>query len=369
MWMKFTELSKRSILLAQETATQNGGSEVSVAHLILGVLRCEMQFAENEVETQNLVSQLMQMNLVDTARLETQLRESLRVGSSKNGEPRVNGEPRFTNDAKRVLELSAGESRRGGRDYIGPEHLLLAMACFDNSVRELLYEHDLDAEKLRSQLRALTGGAPGSLSENVVVKAVLSEAVRAVLGESQRQASLVGNGRVGTGHLLLALIHNGEVRSDDAAMRVLQSFGIEFSEMRQRIKSRLTSDNETGGIKPKPTEAARRALQLAHTEAENGREEFVQPAHLLLALAAPNRNRWRGLVETWRGIARDEIACEVLCSYDLNAELLRDALHNDKVWRASAQDEDAARQQPEIVVTNARTQFDIEIDWERENAL
>lgn len=368
MWIKFTELARRSILLAQEEAAQNDG-EICVAHLLLGVLRCEGKNAASGAHDaisqdahsapQNLVSQLLQINGVSAARLESQLMQFMEGNASKK-----NAEPQLTRDAKRVLDLSTAEARRVGHSYIGPEHLLLAMTCFDNHVRGLMYEHDLDAEKLRRQLSSLTGAAPPSYSG----KAVLSETLRALLAESQRQASLVGNGRVGTGHLLLAIIHNGETRPNDAVIRLLQGYGIGLSEMRQRIRSRLTSDNEVGGIKPKPTKAARRVLELAYLEAEARYERFVKCEHLLLALSLPQRNHWRDLMEKWRGIASDEIACEVLSYYDLNAEVLRDALHNVEKPRASTQD--STDKKPEhIVVLENSVQYDVEIDWERENAM
>jgi ATP-dependent Clp protease ATP-binding subunit ClpA len=324
MWNKFTELAHRAILLAQNESTQRGSRAVSVPQLVLGVLRCEdNEFFEMEQGAPGgVVTQLLSRNQVEVARLSAQL-AALPLQSLSEKQRATSDEPQLTRDGKRVLELASDEARRLHCNYIGPEHLLLGVLCFPNTAQFLLHEHDLDAEKLRAQIRHLAGPDEPRLQPGEIA---LSESVRDLLTQSQQQASLSGNGRVGTGHLLLALILNGEARPNDEVIRMVQTGGVSLSEMRERIKVRLVSDREVSGTRPKPTNTLRRVLEKAKTEASRTSERLVKEEHLLLALSQQPSRHWQLLLETWKGDSQDSVAFDVLALQGLDKATLRNQL-------------------------------------------
>ena len=110
MWQRFTERSRRVILLAQEEAGRLDSGKVGTEHLLLGMLR----------EEEGAGFQVVRLLQVD--------RDALRQAALAlcQPEPTV-GEPKLTPRAKRVLELAADEARRLHHNYIGTEHLLLAL--------------------------------------------------------------------------------------------------------------------------------------------------------------------------------------------------------------------------------------------------
>lgn len=321
MQTKFTELARRAILLAQNETTQRGSCAVGVSQLVLGVLRCEDDelFAMEQGAPGGVIAQLLSRNEVAVVRLSAQL-AALPLESLSEKQRATSDEPQLTRDGKRVLELSLNEARRLRCSYIGPEHLLLGALCFPNAAQSLLNEHDLDAEKLRAQIRHLAGAVESQLHPGEVT---LSESVRELLAQSQQQASLSGNGRVGTGHLLLALVLNGEARPNHEVIRTLQTCGVSLPEMRERIKARLVSDREVPGMRAKPTNTLRHVLEKAKIEAGRAQERLVREEHLLLALAQQNSRRWQLVLEAWKGDSHDSVAFDVLASYQLNEATLR----------------------------------------------
>lgn len=320
MWNKFTELSRRAILLGQNETTRCGSRAVGAAQIVLGVLRCENDgsFA-TEQAAPGVVTQLLSRNQVDVARLSAQL-IALPFDSLSKKQRAKSDEPQLTRDGKRVLEVAADQARQLHCSYIGPEHLLLGALCFPNAAQSLLNEHDLDAERLRVQLRSLASGMEPRVQFDEVT---LSESVRELLTQSQQQASLSGNGRVGTGHLLMALVLNGEARPNHEVIRTLQTCGVSLPEMRERIKARLVSDREVPGMRPKPTNTLRHVLEKAKIEAGRAQERLVREEHLLLALAQQNSRRWQLVLEAWKGDSHDSVAFDVLASYQLNEATLR----------------------------------------------
>ena len=377
MWNRFTELARRAILLAQSEARTHRSNAVDVAHLTLGAMRCEREgTARGEIAATSssamlratveppigFVSQLLQVNGVDVARLEAQLQTLFVLRANDE-----NSEPKLTKDAKRVLELAAAEARHLSCSLIGPEFLLLGALRSNSAVSLVMAEHNLGLVSARRQLHALSQGRDGVEDFG---EALLSQRVRELITQSQQQASLVGSGVVGTGHFLLALIHNGEARRDENTIRVLEEAGVSLPEMRQKIKARVFSDNKTGGARPAPTEEMRRALKNAKALAQSRDLLLVLQEHLLLALAMPDNGRaWRTIAQKIGGKTRDCVAFEVLQSYGLDVNTLHDRLWKSQLQLTSQCAENAPHSWREnhnaVVHQNGPHR---EIDWERENA-
>ena len=140
--------------------------------------------------------------------------------------------------AKRVLELAErDEPRRFGHNYIGTEHLLLALLAEGGGVaaavlRELGVDHATASRHL--EVIVGRGDAPADMEREYVPR------VRKVLGLALKAAvepELFAGGRIGTGHLLLAIVREGE----GIAAGILKRIGVDLERVAQDVTSALKS--------------------------------------------------------------------------------------------------------------------------------
>jgi ATP-dependent Clp protease ATP-binding subunit ClpA len=135
MWQRFTEGARHVILLAQEEAGKMGTSHVGTEHLLLGLMR-----VGDSVGAQLLLKVGI---MLDDVRGE--IKDAIDQKEESPG-----SEPKLTPRAKRVLELAADESRRMRHNYIGTEHLLLALIREEDGIAaNVLRKLGLDLDKAR----------------------------------------------------------------------------------------------------------------------------------------------------------------------------------------------------------------------------
>ena len=138
MWQRFTERSRRVILLAQEEARLMEAGEVRTEHLLLGLMR----------EDEGVAAKILAKMGVKAA--------SVRIEIAIESTPSQNlseDEPLLTLKAKRVLELAADESRRFRHNYIGTEHLLLALLREKDGVAATVLQRlGFNLEEVRAQV-------------------------------------------------------------------------------------------------------------------------------------------------------------------------------------------------------------------------
>jgi ATP-dependent Clp protease ATP-binding subunit ClpC len=139
MWQRFTERARRVILLGQEEATKMQSGHVGTEHLLLGLVR----------ENEGVAAQVLQKMGIALDKVRSEVESQARP----EGGPPVAGEPKLTPKAKRVLELAADEARRMRHNYIGTEHLLLALLREKEGLAAIvLRKLGLNLEKARQQL-------------------------------------------------------------------------------------------------------------------------------------------------------------------------------------------------------------------------
>src|SRR4028118_2328892 len=144
MWQRFTERARRVILLGQEEAGKMGSGHVGTEHLLLGLVS----------ESEGVASQVLQKMGVGLQKVRSEI--ALEVEAS--GETSSGTEPKLTPKAKRVLELAADEARRMRHNYIGTEHLLLALLREkDGLAATVLRRLGLNLEKARAQVMEYLG--------------------------------------------------------------------------------------------------------------------------------------------------------------------------------------------------------------------
>ncbi|HVF10416.1 MAG TPA: ATP-dependent Clp protease ATP-binding subunit, partial [Abditibacteriaceae bacterium] len=148
MWQRFTERARRVILLGQEEAAKMESGHVGTEHLLLGLVR----------ESEGVAAQVLQKMGVSLQRVRQEIEAEVQPMGESTG-----AEPKLTPKAKRVLELAADEARRMRHNYIGTEHLLLALLREKDGVAAgVLRKLGLNLEKVRGQVMEYLG--PGEPS-------------------------------------------------------------------------------------------------------------------------------------------------------------------------------------------------------------
>ncbi len=148
----------------------------------------------------------------------------------------------FTPRARQVVILARKEADRFNHDYIGTEHLLLGLVKLGEGVAmEVLREMGVDFETLRIEVERAVGSGPET---KVVGEVPLTAKARKVIELSVAEAKSLQHSYIGTEHLLLGLLQEG----DGVAARVLRNLGVDLQKTRERILHKLKME-----YGPKPT--------------------------------------------------------------------------------------------------------------------
>lgn len=170
---------------------------------------------------------------------------------------------RFTERAQKVLFLARDEARRLGHPAVGTEHLLLGLLREgDGIAARALQALGVNLNKVRREVEKIV--VPGDLKSGEEIG--LTPRAKKVLELAQEEGRKHGVSYVGTEHILLGLIREGE----GVAARVLANQGLTLEKLRREVLMQL------GGIGPMPqghpqAGAARRAGQT-QTMDELGRD-------------------------------------------------------------------------------------------------
>ncbi|MHB8984996.1 MAG: ATP-dependent Clp protease ATP-binding subunit [Eubacteriales bacterium] len=155
---------------------------------------------------------------------------------------------RFTERAQKVLILAQEEARQMGYSYVGTEHLLLGLIKEGEGVAaKVLATLDIDGDRVRQVVQQLTEASKGETA----AEPVLTPRGKRVLELSIDEARRMGVGYVGTEHLLLGLIREGE----GMASQVLNAFGADQGKVRALV-SQLQGGQAAGGQPYGPSSGA-----------------------------------------------------------------------------------------------------------------
>ncbi len=145
---------------------------------------------------------------------------------------------RFTERAQKVLALAQEEAIRLGHNNIGTEHILLGLVREGEGIAaKALHALGLGSEKIQKEVENLIGrGQDASQTIHYTPRA------KKVIELSMDEARKLGHSYVGTEHILLGLIREGE----GVAARVLNNLGVSLNKARQQVLQLLGS-NESGG--------------------------------------------------------------------------------------------------------------------------
>lgn len=134
---------------------------------------------------------------------------------------------RFTQRAQKVLMLAQEEAKKLNHPYVGTEHILLGLISEGEGVAaKALVGLGISAEKVREMVLQSIGKGQGEAQE-----VTLTSRVKKVLELSVDEARRMGTNYVGTEHLLLGLIREGE----GVAAQVLTALGVDQNKVRQLV--------------------------------------------------------------------------------------------------------------------------------------
>ncbi len=151
---------------------------------------------------------------------------------------------RFTERARKVIVLAKEEARRFNHDYIGTEHLLLGLIREGEGVAAaVLQKLGLSLESIRLEVEKLVQPGPSTQIQGDVPFTPRSKKALELAAEEARS---LGHNYIGTEHLLLGLIREGE----GVASQVLLNLGLDLNRVRSEIMELLGSATPGFGGQP-----------------------------------------------------------------------------------------------------------------------
>jgi ATP-dependent Clp protease ATP-binding subunit ClpC len=147
---------------------------------------------------------------------------------------------RFTDRARRVVVLAQEEARLLNHNYIGTEHILLGLIHEGEGVAAKALESlSISLEAVRAQVEEIIGQGGQSPSGHIP----FTPRAKKVLELSLREALQLGHNYIGTEHILLGLIREGE----GVAAQVLVKLGADLSRVRQQVIQLLSGYQSGSG--------------------------------------------------------------------------------------------------------------------------
>ncbi|HWD10166.1 MAG TPA: Clp protease N-terminal domain-containing protein, partial [Actinomycetota bacterium] len=145
---------------------------------------------------------------------------------------------RFTDRARRVVVLAQEEARLLNHNYIGTEHILLGLISEGEGVAAKALESlGISLEAVRQQVEEIIGTGSSSPQGHIP----FTPRAKKVLELSLREALQLGHNYIGTEHILLGLIREGE----GVAAQVLQKLGADLGRVRQQVIQLLSGYGST----------------------------------------------------------------------------------------------------------------------------
>src|SRR3954451_7984351 len=157
---------------------------------------------------------------------------------------------RFTDRARRVVVLAQEEARMLNHNYIGTEHILLGLIHEGEGVAAKALESlNISLDAVRQQVEEIIGQGQAAPTGHIP----FTPRAKKVLELSLREALQLGHNYIGTEHILLGLIRDGE----GVAAQVLQKLGADLNKVRQQVIQLLS------GYQGKETQSAGTAAEPA----------------------------------------------------------------------------------------------------------
>ncbi len=161
---------------------------------------------------------------------------------------------RFTDRARKVMQLAVQEARQFNHEYVGTEHILLGLVQEGSGVAtKVLQNLGIDLRKIRLEIEKLVQHGPGG-EQVVMAQLPYTARVKKVIEYSVEEARNLNHNYVGTEHLLLGLLREQK----GVAAQVLMNLGLKLEgvceEVLNLLGHNMPTESEPGGASaPKPS--------------------------------------------------------------------------------------------------------------------
>ncbi len=225
----FTPRAKRVLELSLEEARQLGHNYIGTEHLLLGLIG----------EGTGVGARVLENLGVDLSKVRTQVIRMLgETAEVSAGSSRAQGRNQtltfevfgsnLTQMAIKVMMLAQEEARRLGHNFVGTEQILLGLIGEGTGVAaKVLKSMGVNLKDARIEVEKIIGRGSGF----VAVEIPFTPRAKRVLELSLEEARQLGHNYIGTEHLLLGLIREGE----GVAARVLENLGVDLSKVRTQV--------------------------------------------------------------------------------------------------------------------------------------
>jgi hypothetical protein len=140
---------------------------------------------------------------------------------------------RFTDRARRIVVLAQEEARMLNHDYVGTEHILIALIREGGgTAAQALQSLGITEEAARQQVEEVVGRGQADPQQGHLP---FTPRAKKTLELALREALQLGHNYIGTEHILLGLIREGEDKGTSPATQVLNGLGVDPNRVRQQV--------------------------------------------------------------------------------------------------------------------------------------
>jgi ATP-dependent Clp protease ATP-binding subunit ClpC len=174
---------------------------------------------------------------------------------------------RFTDRARKVMQLANQEAQRFNHEYIGTEHILLGLVKEGSGVAaNVLRNLDIDLRKIRLEVEKLVQSGPEMVT---IGKLPHTPRAKKVIEYSMEEARNLNHNYVGTEHILLGLLRE----QDGVAAQVLMNLGMKLEDVREEVLSLLGHGIDQGDGEPRIPGGASSGASEPSTSSKGGKSK------------------------------------------------------------------------------------------------
>jgi predicted dehydrogenase len=323
----FTPLVKKVLLLAGKKAKNLNDAHVGTEHILLALLQEGDGVAARVLKNLNVDAEQARREILKeldpkicevTENLGESGAEKARSGSPAHSTTPASAAPltreeawNFTPRAQQVLALARKEASRFNHNFVGTEHVLLGLIALNQGVAvTVLKKLGVRPDTLRMDIEKQIGTGPEQRMTGIIP---YTPRVKKALALAAKEAKELDHTYVGTGHILLGLLREGDgvaarvlknldIYIDQTRREILKEFELHGGEVTEKLsesgtgKARVSwpaASNPTASPGPLTSEEAgnftpraQQVLRLARKEAERLHHILVGAEHLLLGVIA-----------------------------------------------------------------------------------
>src|SRR5688500_4816091 len=307
---RFNDRAKRVLALAQDEAIRFNHNYIGTEHLLLGLVR----------EGEGVAAKALDSLGVDLSQIRRSVESIIGRGPSTMSPSEIVLAPQ----TKQVINNAIDEARKLGHSHVGTEQLLLGIVRQgESTATKVLASAGVELEKVRHQVIAVVGqrgsaaappppAAPTASAFGAFTGPFerFNDRAKKVLAYAQDEAIHLNHNYIGTEHLLLGLVREGE----SVAAKVLNALGVELSKVRTAVEFIIGAGDMPGSpseitISPR----TKKVIELAIDEARKLNHRHVGPEHLLLGLVREGEGIASGVIESL-GVTLAKLRQQVLAT-------------------------------------------------------